>query len=94
MDNLKMTFGFSRKLQAEPHGGNKFESIDFSAYIDIPYDGVNSAHDVYKLVKPELNKLYEQMREDAIAKIKAESAVTVKPAEPASAPRSPFRRSS
>lgn len=92
--DLKITFGFSRKLQAEPHGGNKFESIDFSGYVDFPLDENITATEAYKKIKPQLDELYKLMREDAIAKIKAESAVTVKPVEPATAPRSPFRRSS
>lgn len=84
--SYKITFGFSRKLQAEPHGGNKFESIDFNAFVDYTFGDETALIDAYNEAKPELNELYELMRKDAIDKIKAESSIKIA----AEKPKSPF----
>jgi hypothetical protein len=83
---LKITFGFARKLNASAHGGIDYESIDFSAFVDIPYDSTLSLVENHAAAKEELDALYNKLKDEAIARI----TEPVTPVTVATKPKSPF----
>lgn len=85
VNELKYTFGFNRKLNASAYGGKQYESIDFTAVIEVPSDGTKPPAVVYEENQASLQELYQAMFSEAVRVIQEEAAPP-KIAKPATSP--------